>query len=170
MPGVSSTAVGLLTPSGAVCRSVSSSCSRVVFHRGDGRPLERPPGGRVSSARGFPGRTRRPRGNAGCLPARRSCRRLWRTRSVPVTCVQTPLRRTEPFALLAVGLGGEDQLAGDDVVLQNVLRAVDVVEKQIERSDALLQPVVRRCSIPSAKSTRGTMSNGQTFSVPSSWP
>ena len=69
--------------------------------------------------------------------------------------------------LLAKMLALIDQLAGDDPVLQNALRVVDIFEEQIQRPHPLLNPASRMAH-SAAGMMRGMRSKGQTRSIPCS--
>ena len=47
-----------------------------------------------------------------------------------------------PMALAAVARGPQDQLRRDDPVAEDLAVVVDVVDEQVQRPDALLQPAL----------------------------
>ena len=83
---------------------------------------------------------------------------------------QMPCGGFSPAQLLQQALARGDQPLGHDAVLDDLAFVVDVVDEQVERVDALLQPALDRAPTRATSMIRGTMSKGQTFSVPASWP
>jgi hypothetical protein len=51
-----------------------------------------------------------------------------------------PSRRREPFALLAVGAAGKDQVLGNHLVLEDLFVVVYILDERVEGEDALFQP------------------------------
>jgi hypothetical protein len=77
--------------------------------------------------------------------------------------------RGEPFALLAVGAAGEDQVFGDHLVFQNFLVIVDILDEGIEGEDPLLQAALDLLPVI-AGNDAGDDVEWKIFSVPSSRP
>ena len=59
-----------------------------------------------------------------------------------------PLRRIEPDAGFPEGAGGADQRLRQDFVFEDFLFVINVVDKKIQRIDALLEPFFDSSPIP----------------------